>query len=115
MNLNNIRLAAKLWLATGLIVLGLCIVVGYTALRSAQDRTDSTAVLDALSNKAKLANRWAALTETNAARSQAVLLSSDPAVEIGLKDAIAGTSAQIGEIQKLIGASNLTETDRAAG
>ncbi|WP_114970759.1 methyl-accepting chemotaxis protein [Rhodoferax ferrireducens] len=113
MNLNNIRLAAKLWLATGLIVLGLCIVVGYTALRSAQDRTDSTAVLDALSNKAKLANRWAALTETNAARSQAVLLSSDPAVEIGLKDAIAATSAQIGDIQKSIEASGLTVADRS--
>jgi methyl-accepting chemotaxis protein len=112
-NLNNIRIAAKLWLATGLIVLGLCIVVGYTAQRSAQDRVDSIAALDALSSKAKLTNRWAALTETNAARSQAVLLSSDPAVELGLKSAIAATSAQIGEIQKSIEATNLTAADRS--
>jgi methyl-accepting chemotaxis protein len=113
MNLNNIRLAAKLWLATGLIVLGLCAVIGYAAVRSAQDRAASASLLEELSTKTKLANRWAALTETNAARSQAVLLSSDAAVEVGLKDPIAATSAQIGEIQKSIEATNLTAADRA--
>ena len=78
MNLNNMRLAAKLWLAVGLIVLGLALVVGYTASRSASDRVESTAILEALNQKIKLASQWAGLTETNAARSQAVLLSSDP-------------------------------------
>lgn len=112
MNLNNMRLAAKLWLAVGLIVLGLALVVGYTASRSASDRVESTAILEALNQKIKLASQWAGLTETNAARSQAVLLSSDPAVEIGLKDAIANTSAQIGGIQKSIEAGELTSTDR---
>jgi methyl-accepting chemotaxis protein len=34
-------------------------------------------------------------------------------VEVGLKDAIAGTSAQIGELQKLIEASGLNDADRA--
>ncbi len=113
MNFNNMKLAAKLWLATAIIVIGLCLVVGYTALRLTQDRSASTAEFDALSNKIQLTNRWAGLTETNAARSQAVLLSSDPAVETGLKGAIAATSAQIGEIQKLIEASGLSDADRA--
>ncbi len=113
MNFNNIRLAAKLWLATAVIVLGLCVVVGFTALRMAQDRADSTAEYDSLSKKIQLTNRWAGLTETNAARSQAVLLSSDPAVEVGLKGAIAATSAEIGEIQKMIEASGLNDADRA--
>jgi len=112
-NLNNMRLAAKLWLAVGLIVLGMGVVVGYTASRSASDRVESALILEALNLKSKLASQWVALTETNAARSQAVLLSSDPAVEIGLKDAIANTSAQIGEIQKSIEAGELTSTDRA--
>ncbi len=76
MNLKSIRLTAKLWLATGLIVLGLCAVIGFAAVRSADDRAASTAALDAMSAKAKLTVRWAALTETNAARFQAVLLSS---------------------------------------
>ena len=113
MNFNNIRLAAKLWLATAIIVLGLFVVVGYTGLRLAQDHAESTTEFDALSNKIKLTIRWAGLTETNAARSQAVLLSSDPAVEVGLKGAIAATSAQIGDIQKLIDASGLSDADRA--
>ncbi|MDO9198572.1 MCP four helix bundle domain-containing protein, partial [Rhodoferax sp.] len=113
MNFNNIRLAAKLWLATGLIVLGLCAVIAFAAIRSAGDRTASATVLEGFTNKIKLTNRWAALTETNAARSQAVLLSGDPAVEVGLKAAIAATSAQIGDIQKAIEATELTAADRA--
>ena len=113
MNFNNIRLAAKLWIATGILVLGLCLVMGFTAIRTAQDRADSTAQLALLSTKAQLTNRWAALTETNAARSQAILLSSDPAVEAGLKGPIAATSAQIGDIQKQIEATNLNAADKA--
>ena len=113
MNLNSIRLTAKLWLSTGLIVLGLCAVIGFAALRSASDQAAGSAVLNDLNAKARLTTQWAGLTETNAARSQAVLLSSDPAVEAGLKDAIAATSAKIGEIQKAIEATDLTSADKA--
>ena len=102
MNLQNLRLASKLWLATVLIVLGIGLVVGYTAVRSASDRVESTVMLDKLNNRVKLAMQWAGLTQSNAARSQAILVSSDPAVESGLKGAVADTSAQIGKIQKLI-------------
>ena len=112
MNLNSIRLTAKLWLSTGLIVLGLCAVIGFAALRSASDRAEGSAMLDDLSAKARLITQWAGLTETNAARSQAMLLSSDSAVEAGLKDAITATSAKIGEIQKAIEATNLTSAEK---
>jgi methyl-accepting chemotaxis protein len=112
MNLQNLRLASKLWLSTLLIVLGIVLVVGFTAVRSASDRSASTAALDKLSERVKQSIRWAGLTQTNAARSQAVLLSSDPVVELGLKDAIAGTSAEIGKIQKAIEAEDLTAADR---
>ncbi|MBT9506835.1 methyl-accepting chemotaxis protein [Rhodoferax sp.] len=113
MTLNNVRLAAKLWIATGLIVFGLCLVIGYAAVRAGSDRAESAAVLDALSTKIKLTNRWAGLTETNAARSQAILLSSDATVEAGLKEALAATSAQIGDIQKSIDATELTAADKS--
>ena len=112
MNLQNLRLASKLWLSTLLIVLGIVLVVGFTAVRSASDRSASTVALDKLSERVKQSIRWAGLTQTNAARSQAVLLSSDPVVELGLKDAIAGTSAEIGKIQKAIEAEDLTAADR---
>jgi methyl-accepting chemotaxis protein len=112
MNLQNLRLASKLWLSTLLIVLGISLVVGYTAVRTSSDRIESTAVLDTFNARVKMTIRWAGLTQANAARSQAVLLSSDPAVELGLKDAIAATSAEIGQMQKAIEAENLTATDR---
>ncbi len=113
MNLQNLRLASKLWLSTILIVLGIALVVGFTAVRSANDRVESTAVLDKLNNRVKLAIQWAGLTQANAARSQSVLLSSDPAVELGLKSSIAETSAQIGKIQEAIGSSGLSDADRS--
>ncbi len=113
MNLQNLRLASKLWLSTLLIVLGMALVVGFTAVRSASDRSESAAALDKLNARVKQSIRWAGLTQTNAARSQAVLLSSDPAVELGLKDAIANTSAEIGKIQKAIEAEDLTSADRS--
>ncbi len=112
MNLQNLRLASKLWLSALLIVLGIGVVVGYTAVRSASDRAHSTAELDALNQRVKLALAWAGHTQTNAARSQAVLLSNDPAVESGLKEAIAATSAEIGKLQKAIDSENLTPADR---
>jgi methyl-accepting chemotaxis protein len=113
MNLHNLRLASKLWLSTVLIVLGISLVVGYTAVRSGSDRIESTAVLDTFNARVKMTIRWAGLTQTNAARSQAVVLSSDPAVELGLKDAIAATSAEIGQMQKAIEADNLSSADRS--
>ena len=113
MNLNSIRLTGKLWLSTGFIVLGLCAVVGFAAQRSASDRIAASASLDDLNVKARFTTQWAGLTETNAARSQAVLLSSDPAVEAGLKDTIAATSTKIGEIQKAIEATNLTSAEKS--
>jgi methyl-accepting chemotaxis protein len=113
MFLQNLRLASKLWLATVLIVLGIALVVGYTAIRSASDRAESNVALDKLNNRVRLSIEWAGLTQANAARSQAVLLSSDPAVELGVKDAIAQTSARIGNIQKAIETDELTAADRS--
>lgn len=55
MNLQNLRLASRLWLSTLLIVLGIAVVVGYTAMRSASDRVESTVVLDRLNQRVKLA------------------------------------------------------------
>jgi hypothetical protein len=68
MSLKNLHLASKLWLSTLLIVLGILLVVGYTAVRSGNDRAESTAMLDKQNSRVKLAIQWAGLTRTNAAR-----------------------------------------------
>lgn len=102
MSVKNIRLSAKLWISSGLIVLGLCSVTGYVATQSAGDRIAGAAALDTISSKIKLSNQWAALVELNEARLHAILLSADPAVASGMKDAISSTSAQADEIRKQI-------------
>ena len=46
-------------------------------------------------------------------RTQALIVSSDPAVEVEFKDAITATSAQISEVQKSLEAMALSEADKA--
>jgi methyl-accepting chemotaxis protein len=112
MSVKNIRLSAKLWISTGLIVLGLCSVTGYVATRSAGDRLASAAALSTISSKIKLSNQWAALVELNETRLHAILLSPDPAVASGMKDAISSTSTQADEIRKQIESQSLTPQER---
>jgi methyl-accepting chemotaxis protein len=66
-----------------------------------------------LATRVESALKWQGLTETNAARTQAMIVSSDPAVEAEFKDVIAATSAQISQVQKSLQAMDLTEADKA--
>ena len=111
MNFQNLRLTSKLWLSVLLIVLALLAVVGYTGYRTAADRIESEQVLSQLNKRVKAALQWASLSQTNAARTQALMLSADPALEAGLKEAMTDTSAQISKIQKAIEAEQLTPVD----
>ena len=113
MNFNNLRLATKLWVSTGLIILALLFVIGFAAGRSAKDRAESGVVLEAASAKIKMANQWASLTEVNAARSLAVTLSSEPSLAEAFKEDMASTSARISEIQKKVEDLPLKDEDRA--
>lgn len=113
MSVKNVRLSAKLWISTVLIVLGLCSVTGYVSIRSAGDRLASTAALDGISSKIKLSNRWAALVELNEARMHAILLGSDFAVAAALKNDISSTSTQVDEIRKQIESQSLTSGEQA--
>jgi methyl-accepting chemotaxis protein len=111
MNLQNLRLRSKLWLSVVVIVLALLAVVGYTGYRTASDRDESAQTLDKLNKRVRSALQWAALSQTNAARTQALMLSADPALEAGLKGAMSDTSAQISTIQKAIEAEELSPAD----
>ncbi len=88
MNFNNLRIATKLWIAVGIIMLALATLLAGAAMRSAalQEQMDTT--LADLNARAKAASRWSGMTETNAARTLAVVTSADPAVEPAFKDAI---------------------------
>ncbi|MFN3439157.1 MAG: methyl-accepting chemotaxis protein [Acidovorax sp.] len=109
---KHLRMAHKLWLAVILIVVMLVAVVGFAAYRSAQVQARADAVTKEMEQRVQAALRWSGLTETNAARTQALIVSSDPAVEAEFKDVITATSAQISEVQKSLESMALSDADK---
>ncbi|WP_422843345.1 methyl-accepting chemotaxis protein [Acidovorax sp. M2(2025)] len=110
---RQFRMAHKLWLAVVLIVVLLVAVVGFSGYRSAQVQARSEAAARDMEARVQAAITWAGLTETNAARTQALIVSGDPAVEAEFKDVIAATSAKISEVQKSLESLALSESDKA--
>ena len=111
--LNQWRIAHQLWLAVAFVITMLVLIVGFSGYRTAMLQTQGDAVSRELGARLDAASLWMGLTQTNAARTQALVTSSDPAVEAAFKDVIAATSAQISEVQKSIEAMALTEADKA--
>ena len=111
--LNRMRMAQKLWFAVALIVVALAGVVGFSGYRSASGQAASEAVQKDMEARVGEATRWMALTETNAARTLAVILSSEPAIEAEFKEQIAATSAQISQAQKKLESMALSDSDKA--
>jgi methyl-accepting chemotaxis protein len=61
----------------------------------------------------QVATRWSGLTETNATRNHAIIVSTEPAISAAFKDAITATSNEITEMQKQLDALPLTDADKA--
>ena len=98
--MKPLRTSHKLWLSVAAIVVALLGVMGISAYRSAVVQVQSDALTKEMAYRVQTATRWAGLTETNAARTLALVLSQDAAVEQAFKDDIASTSARISELQK---------------
>ncbi len=112
MNLQNLRLASKLWLFTLLIVCGISLVVGFAAIRSASDRAESTAVLGKLNERLKQSVHWVGLVQANVVRSQAELMVTDPDMRQVLEKAIEATRADINRVQQSIESADLSVPER---
>ena len=110
---KQLRIAHKLWLAVILIVLMLVAVVGFSGYRSAKVQAEADVMTKDMTARVQAALRWSGLTETNAARTQALIVSNDPAVEAEFKDVITATSAQISEVQKSLESMALSDADKA--
>ena len=110
---NSLRMAHKLWLAVVTIVVLLVAVVAFSGYRSAQVQARSDMVARDMQARVNAAITWAGLTETNAARTQALIVSNDAAVETEFKDVIAATSAKISEVQKSLESMALSDADKA--
>ena len=90
---HNLRMAHKLWLAVFLIIVPLVSVVGFAGYSLSKSQAQADAVTRELATRLASALKWQGLTETNAARTQAMIVSSDPALEAEFKEHIAATSA----------------------
>jgi methyl-accepting chemotaxis protein len=113
MNFSNLRVAAKLWLAVGTIVVALLVLAGVTGYRSLKLQSQTQAAQIAMDQRVIQSTRWAGLTSLNAVRAEASLLSSDPGVAAAFKEPTTATSAQITEIQKTISEMDLSPADKA--
>ena len=113
MGLGKMHISTKLWvfISTVIVLIAMVAVVGL--LRSASILAEGRARQAVATELVQITTEWAGLTQTNAARNQAILLSDGPKVEEIFKDAVTATSAQIGELQKKIESMPLTEADKA--
>ncbi|UJB67248.1 MCP four helix bundle domain-containing protein [Acidovorax sp. YS12] len=109
----QLRMAHKLWSAVIVIVVALVAVVGFSGYRTSKAQAQADATSREMATRVESALRWTGLTETNAARTQALVVSSDPAVEAEFKAIIPATSAQISEVQKKLETLATGDADKA--
>ena len=113
MSLINLRVSTKLWLSVGTIIVVMLGIMFFNGYRSAalQEQTDSQ--LTAINARLQAVMSWSALTQANAARTLAVVSTSDPNMDAVFKATIASTSAKISEVQKSIEAMDLSAEEKA--
>ena len=111
--MRPLKMSHKLWLAVLVIVVALLAVVGFAGYRTANNQAQGQAQARSMAARVEAAMLWAGLTETNAARTQALVVSADPAVGAEFKEVIAATSARISELQKSLEAMAQSEADKA--
>ncbi|UJB67249.1 MCP four helix bundle domain-containing protein [Acidovorax sp. YS12] len=112
MRFQNMRTATKLWGAVAWIVIMMLAVVASAGYRSARTQAEANVVLLELNTRVEAAQRWMGLTETNTARTQALVLGGDAETRAELKGMIAATSARIDEAQKTLQSLPLRDEDR---
>ena len=99
-NMQQLQIAHKLWLSVLAIVTLLVAAISFAGYRTLTTEAHSDAASAELAQRVEAALRWMGLTETNAARTYAVILSSDPQVEQAFKEPMAATTASISVVQK---------------
>ncbi len=113
MNLSGLKIATKLWLFIGLVLVLLVGIAGVGLARSAGILAEGRAQTLVAQKMVQVATHWNGLTETNAARNHAIIISTEPAVGDAFKDLIKATSAEISVMQKELDSLPLTDADKA--
>ena len=111
--MKNISVTRKLWISVLCIVVGMVGLAGFVGSSAYRFQKQQEAQEVILSKRMADASHWAALTKTNAVRTLAVVLSTDPSVGEEFSPTIAATSAQISKVQKSLEEADLSEADKA--
>lgn len=112
MNLRNLRVDTKLWLAVTVFTLFLLLKLLIAGINSVKIRDKSEAITLLSSAKMKMATQWAGLAETISARMTTAIISGSREVEIAFEEVNAADQGKIAEIQKGLGAMPMTEVER---
>ncbi len=113
MKSSNLQVATKLWLAVAVIILALTTLIAFAGVRSARLQAESELTLRGLNERVKAASTWAGLTEANAARTVAMILTFDPGIEERLARDIKATTERISGVQQSIEAMALDAEEKA--
>jgi methyl-accepting chemotaxis protein len=112
MGIDRLKIATKLWLFIVIILTLLTAIAGIGLMRSAGILAEGRAQQEVAYKMVQVTTRWNGLTENNATRTHATIASSDPTITAAFKDAIAGTTKEISEMQKQLDALPLTEAGK---
>ena len=112
--MKSLSIANKLWLPVIALAVIVGVIIATSVARIKSSQVDSQAEQQQQQSKFELALRWRGLTETNAARAAAGILSSDPVVAQTIKPDVDATTAKISEIQKSLEALATSDEEKAA-
>ena len=113
MGLNGLKLGAKLWAYSVLVIVGISLVAllglmfsNSVAAERQRQQAQSADLLQKITE-------WAGVTTTNANRTQAVLMADGNVIADTFKEPIAAGTARISELQKSIEAMPLNDAEKA--
>ena len=113
MGISRMHIATKLW-AFIIVILALLVVIAGAGLwRSSVVLGEGRAQQQLAYEVVEVSTRWSGLTETNAARNQAIIVSNDPGIADVFKAAVAATTEEVSVLQKKLEALPLTDAEKA--
>ena len=112
--MKSLSIATKLWLPVIALAATVVLMTMASATRTAKLQAQAQQTQQAQQRKFELSLRWRGLTEANAARAAAGLLSADAAVATTFKPQIDATTATISEMQKELEALATSDEEKAA-
>ena len=112
--MKKLGISFRLWLPTLATAVLLTAVTVVSSWRTSSELASEQQAQTAQRDKLEMALRWAGLTQANAARTMAGLMSQDAALAGQLKPEMDTTSAAISELQKKIDAAAESEAEKAS-